>query len=150
MKKILCSILASALIVSCAALPVFAGNYQDKLETVKAQDNSGGTPYYTEIYREKEDATSSYVSSRSSNKSNLFCWVVRSNNRYGSGGDDTDRYYGHHTYNGASQNQRRIAPGNYAYLPNYVHEDGYKYAGIGFIMQREYVEYNFDWSPDSI
>lgn len=149
MKKILCSILASALIVSCAALPAFASDYQDKQWHVRAEDNDGGTPHYTN-FRSKEDDTSSYVSSWSSNKSNLFCWVIRSHNQNSYSGDVTDRYYGHHTYNGASQNQRRIAPGNYAYLANYVNEDHYAFAGIGFTMQREHVIYDFYWSPDSI
>ena len=62
----------------------------------------------------------------------------------------TDRYYGHDTYNGASKNQVKVAPGQSKKLTNYVYEDGYSYAGIGFIMQKEYVEYNFYWSPDSI
>ncbi len=165
-KKFFCSCMAVTVVLSLAAVPAFAysnndnggnhkivssyssGNYHDTLFTVSAIDNEGGTPYYTD-FRTKEDATSSYVRSDSSNQSNLYCWVIRSSDgNYD--GDVTDRYYGHDTYNGASQNQVRVAPGQHAYLKNYVHEDGYNYAGIGFIMQREAVEYNFYWSPDSI
>lgn len=163
-KKFVCSCMAFAMVFSSAAIPAFAydnnnnnrkvvssyrsGNVHDSLWHVAAIDNSGGTPYYTD-FREKRDYTSSYVKSWSSNQSNLYCWVSRSSNG-DFNGDPTDRYYGHETWDGASKNQVRVAPGHHAYLKNYVKEDGYRYAGIGFIMQMEGVDYDFYWSPDSV
>lgn len=164
-KKFFCSCTALALILSYAAVPAFAyefngikhkevtssvlrNNHGDTHYWVDAIDNSGGTPYYTDL-RRKEDASSSYVRSASSNTGNLHCWVIRSHSDEISG-DPTDRYYGHDTYDGASKNQVTIAPGQRKKLINYVKEDGYSYAGIGFIMQVEGVRYDFYWSPDSI
>lgn len=164
-KKLGALCCAIALAVTCA-VPAFAydnnnsggyhkvmsshinNNHGDWIYTVSAEDNSGGTPYYTEL-RPKEDKSWAYVRSDSSNQSNLFCWVIRSRSN-GYSGDETDRYYGHDTYNGASQNQVRVAPGREEFLTNYVREDNFDEAGIGFIMQKEYVDYTFWWSPDSI
>ena len=45
---------------------------------------------------------------------------------------------------------KNLPKGTYYYLPNYVKEDGYKYATLGYIMNKEAVSYHIAWSPDSI
>jgi hypothetical protein len=57
--------LVSALILSAGTLPAYAynpydGNYGDTPCTIKARDNSGGTPYGTG-FREKRNSSSAYV-----------------------------------------------------------------------------------------
>ena len=80
----------------------------------------------------------------------LSAWVQRTNNKNTSSVKTVDRYYGSWSYNGATKNMKNLPKGTYYYLPNYVKEDGYKYATLGYIMNKEAVSYHIAWSPDSI
>lgn len=107
-KRVVSGCLVSIFILSAGTLPAYAynpydGNYRDTVCTVKAINNSDGTPYGTG-FREKRNSSSAYVKSAKSNVSNLYCWVERTNNPNSNiYGDCVDRYYGHNTYDGASK-----------------------------------------------
>ena len=75
---------------------------------------------------------------------------ISTNNKNTSSVKTVDRYYGSWSYNGATKNMKNLPKGTYYYLPNYVKEDGYKYATLGYIMNKEAVSYHIAWSPDSI
>ena len=141
-------VLASLLTV--CGLPVSArGNVSDSIIQIQAYLNDGGTPWQSE-FRPKWDYTSSYVKNDNASGGSLLCWVNRSHTETNYSDDTVDRYYGYLTYNGASQNAKTVYPNCYYYLPNYVKEDGYEYAGLGYIMNSEGVYYKIYWSPDSI
>ena len=125
------------------------GNYKDSIVNIEAKDNSGGTPHRS-IWRGKADYTSSWCENKKRSGGNLTVWVERTNNRKTTSVNTVDRYYGKWSYNGATKNSKRLKPGQHSYLKNYVKEDGYKYATVGYIMQKERVSYSFAWSPDSI
>ena len=149
-KRLLCiSLAAMSLLVGSSLSVSAAGNIQDSIVTVGPVVNDGGTPFMTR-WREKRDATSAYVKNDASSGGSLLCWVHRSNSSTEYVSQSVDRYYGKLTYNGASKNAKTVKKNWYYYLPNYVHEDGYKYAAIGYIMNYEHVTYKFYWSPDSI
>lgn len=125
------------------------GNYKDSIVNVEAKYNSDGTPRRS-IWRVKADYTSSWCENKKRSGGNLTVWVERTNNRKTTSVNTVDRYYGKWSYNGATKNFKRLKPGQHSYLKNYVKEDGYKYATIGYILDRERVDYSFAWSPDSI
>lgn len=125
------------------------GNYKDSIVNIEAKDNSGGTPHRS-IWRGKADYTSSWCVNKKRSGGNLTVWVERTNNRKTTSVNTVDRYYGKWSYNGATKNSKKLKPGQHSYLKNYVKEDGYKYATVGYIMQKERVSYSFAWSPDSI
>jgi len=87
---------------------------------------------------------------KSTSGGSLSAWVQRTNNKNTSSVKTVDRYYGSWSYNGATKNMKNLPKGTYYYLPNYVKEDGYKYATLGYIMNKEAVSYHIAWSPDSI
>lgn len=125
------------------------GNYTNSIVNVEAKYNSDGTPCRSG-WRPKYDYTSSWCENKKKSGGILKVWVQRTNNRNTSNYDTVDRYYGKWSYNGATKNSKRLKPGQHSYLKNYVKEDGYKYATVGFIMEKEKVGYSFAWSPDSI
>ena len=125
------------------------GNYKDSIVNIEAKDDSGGTPHRS-IWRGKADYTSSWCENKKRSGGNLTVWVERTNNRKTTSVNTVDRYYGKWSYNGATKNSKRLKPGQHSYLKNYVKEDGYKYATVGYIMQKERMSYSFAWSPDSI
>ena len=99
---------------------------------------------------EKKDYTSVWCENKSTSGGSLSAWVQRTNNKNTSSVKTVDRYYGSWSYNGATKNMKNLPKGTYYYLPNYVKEDGYKYATLGYIMNKEAVSYHIAWSPDSI
>lgn len=125
------------------------GNYKDSIVNVEAKYNSDGTPCRSG-WRYKADYTSLWCENKKRSGGNLIVWVERTNNRKTTSVNTVDRYYGKWSYNGATKNSKRLKPGQHSYLKNYVKEDGYKYATIGYILDRERVDYSFAWSPDSI
>lgn len=125
------------------------GNYKDSIVNIEAKDNSGGTPHRS-IWRGKADYTSSWCENKKRSSGNLTVWVERTNNRKTTSVNTVDRYYGKWSYNGATKNTKKLKPGQHSYLKNYVKEDGYKYATIGYILNRDHVDYSIAWSPDSI
>lgn len=125
------------------------GNYKDSIVNVEAKDNSGGTPSRS-MWRIKADYTSSWCENKKKSGGILKVWVERTNDRKTTSVNTVDRYYGKWSYNGATKNSKRLKPGQHSYLKNYVKEDGYKYATIGYILNRERVDYSIAWSPDSI
>lgn len=149
LKRIISIVITLLCVFSIFALSTnAAGNISDTLHSVSAAQNSGGTPYCTSL-RAKTDDTSVYVKNSAISGGAMSCWVNRSNSA--SSGGSVDRFYGVDAGEfGASQNQKYVPKGTYYYLPNYVYEDGYRYAGVGFIMHIEGVYYEFLWSPDSI
>lgn len=125
------------------------GNYTNSIVNVEAKYNSDGTPCRFG-WRGKADYTSSWCENKKKSGGILKVWAQRTNNRNTSNYDTVDRYYGKWSYNGATKNTKKLKPGQHSYLKNYVKEDGYKYATVGFIMEKERVSYSFAWSPDSI
>ena len=125
------------------------GNYKDSIVNIEAKDNSGGTQHRS-IWRGKADYTSSWCENKKRSGGNLTVWVERTNNRKTTSVNTVDRYYGKWSHNGARKNTKKLKPGQHSYLKNYVKEDGYKYATIGYILNRERVDYSIAWSPDSI
>ena len=159
MKKIY-KILCICLIISLTlfSLPSSAaGNYHDTYVHVRAWEYSDGCQNYSE-YREKWDYTSSYAKNYKSTTYSITVWVTRTNNLSDPWGgtknnDITDRYYGSIKQNwimSATKNCKVLLPGQATYLPNYVKEDGYKYAGIGFTIPESFGTIDIAWSPDSI
>lgn len=145
-KRMLAVGFVVASMVSAVCIPASAaGNYKDTLWTVEAINNSGGTPY-SSAWRTKADSSSAWCENKTTSGGSLKVWVNCKNNK----SSKVDRYYGSMSYNGATKNTRTLQKGEGCYLPNYVKEDGYNYAGIGFVMNRENVKYTFAWSPDSI
>jgi hypothetical protein len=98
----------------------------------------------------RKDYTSVWCENKSTSGGSLSAWVQRTNNKNTSSVKTVDRYYGSWSYNGATKNMKNLPKGTYYYLPNYVKEDGYKYATLGYIMNKEAVSYHIAWSPDSI
>ena len=153
MKRILCAcLLAVCLLTFSAVRPVSAkaaGNYKDWIVECDALDTGGGTCWRTP-WRSKLDNTKAYVKNTYDSGGAILCWVERSRSSFDQSADCVDRYYGHGSYNGATQNAKMVYRGWYYYLTNYVYEDHYSYAAIGFIPWTENVYYKFYWSPDSI
>lgn len=127
MKKLKKMIVLGMVVLSLMSALTFsvfsAGNVSDTIINISARSNNGGT---------------------------LSAWVQRTNNKNTSSVKTVDRYYGSWSYNGATKNMKNLPKGTYYYLPNYVKEDGYKYATLGYIMNKEAVSYHIAWSPDSI
>ena len=150
-KKVLVSVLAVTSAVSsvtCISANA-AGNITDTVINIEAKNNSGGTPR-SSFWRHKTDYTSVWCENKSTSGGSLSAWVNRSNSDTNNSVYTVDRYYGTWSYNGATKNRKILQPGTYYYLPNYVKEDGYTYATLGYILNREYVDYSIAWSPDSI
>lgn len=125
------------------------GNYKDSIVNIEAKYNSDGTPCRSG-WRYKADYTSSLCENKKKSGGILNVWVERTNNSKTTSVNTVDRYYGKWSYNGATKNSKKLKPGQHSYLKNYVKEDGYKYATVGYIMEKERVSYSFAWSPDSI
>lgn len=135
--------------MSAVSISASAANTKDTTYIVEASRNSGGTPYSTN-WRPKSDYSSVYCENTSSSGGSLTAWVERTNDTNNKSVYVVDRYYGSWSYNGATKNSKTLSKGTYYYLPNYVKEDGYSYASVGFIMNKEAVKYSIAWSPDSI
>ncbi len=150
-KKIFISFLAvSCAISSFACISANAvGNIQNRYIYIKAINNDGGTTHRSS-WEEKRDATSVWCENLSNSGGSLSAWVQRSNSTSAGSVNTVDRYYGSWSYNGATKNMKSLPKGTYYYLDNYVYEDGYSYAALGYIMSREHVDYHIEWSPDSI
>lgn len=154
MKNKLIKAIATAMIVtsmfSTFALSAnAAGNINDTIVYKEANQNSGGTPYRS-AWRGKWDYTSAYCMNTTTSGGSATVWVHRTNNSKTSSQYTVDRYYGKWSYNGATRNSKTVYRGKYVYLPNYVKEDGYNYAALGYIMNKEGVKYKMWWSPDSV
>jgi len=158
-KKLICFSLMSICLLSCFVFSVSAAqNIDDYIIVIEAQHNSGGTAYISPQYRRKYNDTSVYCENYSISGGSASCWVHRLST---SGNSDVptpntgnssrvDRYYGGTLpYNGPP-NRKLVPKGTYYYLPNYVNEDGYTHAALGYIMNKEVVKYKLGWSPDSI
>lgn len=126
---------------------VSAGAYSRYTIAKTAQQNSGGTPYMS-AWKTKLTDHYVYVKNNSSSGGSLSCWVHRTNNSSSTSNNTVDRYYGKWTYNGASMHAVTVSKGKSKNLTNYVHEDGYTYAALGYIMNRENVAYSITWGPD--
>ncbi len=126
-----------------------AGNITDRPINIDANNNDGGVPYRS-TWERKTDATSVWCENKSTSGGSLSAWVHRTNNTSVSSVYTVDRYYGSWSYNGATKNMKTLPKGTYYYLPNYVYEDGYSYAALGYIMNKEHIAYHIVWSPDSI
>jgi len=159
-KKFICLSLVLICLLSIFAFSAGAAqNIADTYITIQDVQNSGGTPYISSVYRRKYNSTSVWCENYSSSGGSAKCWVHRLSGNVNSMMIDTpstgnanrvDRYYGGTLpYNGPS-NSKVLPKGTYYYLPNYVNEDGYTHAALGFIMIKEKVYYKFGWSPDSI
>lgn len=153
MKKFKKGIAVCLILISMASIiciPANAvGNIQDKYINVSASDNDGGTPRRSS-WEPKEDTTSVWCENKSSSGGSLSAWVHRSNSKQSTSFYTVDRYYGSWSYNGATKNMKTVPKGSGKYLINYVKEDGYSYAALGFILNREHVAYRIAWSPDSV
>lgn len=143
-----CFVLISMMSFFCISANA-AGNITDTIINIKAVNNNGGTPCRSK-WREKMDYTSVWCENKSTSGGSLSAWVHRSNSTSATSMNTVDRYYGTWSYNGATKNMKTLPKGTYYYLPNYVKEDGYTYATLGYIMNREAVAYSIAWSPDSI
>lgn len=120
-----------------------AGNYSDTYKTYNY--NGDGGPLATPL-REKWDDTSSYVKNYSVSTTSFSAGVGRSRT---SRGYLADRYYS--SSNGAFNmgKLKSVGIGQERYLPNFVYEDGYKYANVHFYPSRAgYI--SIAWSPDSV
>lgn len=149
-KKAVALCLALISMISVFCIPAnAAGNITDSLINIKAVNNNGGTPRMS-FWRSKRDYTSVWCENKSSSGGSLSAWVHRTNNTSTTSVYTVDRYYGNWSYNGATKNMKTLPKGTYYYLPNYVKEDGYTYATLGYIMNKESVAYSIAWSPDSI
>lgn len=149
-SKKLISLMLTLVTILTASISVNAvGNYKDSIVNIEARNNSDGTPRGS-FWRPKYDYTSSWCENKKRSGGNLTVWVERTNNRKTTSVNTVDRYYGKWSYNGATKNTKKLKPGQHSYLKNYVKEDGYKYATIGYILNRERVDYSIAWSPDSI
>lgn len=153
MKKVKKMIVLGMVVLSLMSALTFsvfsAGNVSDTIINISARSNNGGTPCRS-IWREKKDYTSVWCENKNTSGGSLSAWVQRTNNKNTSSVKTVDRYYGSWSYNGATKNMKNLPKGTYYYLPNYVKEDGYKYATLGYIMNKEAVSYHIAWSPDSI
>lgn len=151
LKRVLVSVLAvSSVLSSFACINASAvGNVEDTRIDIDAFNNSGGTPCRSK-WRPKTDYTSVWCENKSSSGGSLSAWVCRTDNTSTTSVYTVDRYYGTWSYNGATKNKKTLPKGTYYYLPNYVKEDGYSYATLGYIMNKEYVDYSITWSPDSV
>ena len=138
MKKLKKMIVLGMVVLSLMSALTFsvfsAGNVSDTIFNISARSNNGG----------------SRCENKSTSGGSLSAWVQRTNNKNTSSVKTVDRYYGSWSYNGATKNMKNLPKGTYYYLPNYVKEDGYKYATLGYIMNKEAVSYHIAWSPDSI
>lgn len=149
-KKLIALFLLLVCIASyCSYSVSAAGNITDTIINISATNNNGGTPYRSG-WRTKTDYTSVWCENMSTSGGSLSAWVHRANSTSATSASSVDRYYGSYSYNGATQNMATLPKGTYYYLPNYVKEDGYKYAALGYIMNKEKVSYQIAWSPDSI
>lgn len=130
--------------------PTTRNNHQDRYIYISSYQNSGGTPYCSPTFEDKTDDSSVYVMNTYSSGGSLDAWVLRKKSINAK--IEMDRKYGggyNIPYNGPS-NKVRTARGDYNYLYNWVYEDGYPLAGLGYIMNTEGVYYEIAWSPDSI
>lgn len=139
MKKVKKMIVLGMVVLSLMSALTFsvfsAGNVSDTIINISARSNNGGTPCRS-IWREKKDYTSVWCENKSTSGGSLSAWVQRTNNKNTSSVKTVDRYYGSWSYNGATKNMKNLPKGTYYYLPNYVKEDGYKYATLGYIMNK--------------
>lgn len=119
------------------------GNCTDSIKTVEYNGDGGaiGTGL-----RKKLDNTSSYVRNDSSSKTAISAGVGRSNTERGY---LADRYYS--SSNGAFNigKMKYVRVGESKYLPNYVYEDGYRYANVHFYPSKA-GRVKIYWSPDSV
>lgn len=153
MKRFRKIIAFTLVIVSLMSVNITAnavGNVEDTIFEIEAKNNLNGTSRNS-IWRIKKDYTSAWCENTKKSGGKLSTWVERTNNKNAKVGTTVDRYYGKWTFDqGATKNKKILKPGQHCYLPNYVKEDGYKYATLGYIMNRENVYYRIKWSPDSV
>lgn len=150
-KKSLSFIVGLATILSLSTISVSAaGNIEDSA-IYHGSEQNGGDPYMGK-FRGKWDYTSMYVKNSSSSGGSIYAWVHRSNSDASGQSRYTtiDRYYGNFTMNGPKKNRALVNRGAYQYLINFVREDGYDYATLGYIMNIECKPYTIYWSPDSV
>lgn len=143
--KLVGSVLAIVSVISLGMTMASAtGNVTDQIRTYTYNGDGGAlaTPL-----REKWDATSSYIKNYSTSKTSFGAGVGRAKTT--SNGYVADRYYrsANNAFNMAKL--KSVAVGQERYLPNYVKEDGFKYANVHFYPSRAgYIK--IAWSPDSV